>query len=47
MVTSKSYIEKIKALMHNNKAMKGSKKQSPKKGVGNKIQHPQKIKQDI
>ena len=47
MITSKSYIEKRKALMHNNKAMKGNKKNHIQKGVGNKIQHPQEIKQNI
>ena len=42
VVTSKSYIEKTKTLKHNNQAMKTL--EYLEKGVGNKIQHPQKTK---
>ena len=45
VVTSKSYIEKIKALMHNNKAMKGSK--TSKKGWAIRFNIHKKIKQNI
>jgi len=45
VVTSKSYIEKTKAFMHNNKGDEGIK--NIQKGVCNKIQHPQNIKQNI
>ena len=34
--------------MHNNQVIKGNKKKNHiQKGVGNKIQHPQEIKQNI